>query len=165
MAALGTKKSAITLHQPQRISSPSRLVQNAKQQAPEKGNNRGISPMAPFSLPMATTDSAIGKRHGAAGNQDPAQGPAIAIERSGVDGQAHEDVPHTVDRHEAVDHLLVRGQGWGFEFEELEGTVRADYRIDAESHEDGGEDAGGNAEGGRLGEGGGGHCVFDLSPD
>lgn len=115
--------------------------------------------MTPLPLPMAPTDRAINKRHRAPSHQNPAQGPTIAIERRGVDGQTHEYVPRAVDRHEAIDDLLVGGQGGGFEFEELEGVVGADDGVDAESDEDGCEHARGDAEGGRLGEGGGGHFL------
>lgn len=52
--------------------------------------------------------------------------------------------------------MFVAGGGGGGEFEDGEGGVRADYAVEAEAEEYGGEDVGGDEEVGGLGEFGGG---------
>ena len=118
--------------------------------------------MPPLPLPMAIAHCAIHKRNRATGNQNQAQGLAIAIEGRGVDGQAHENIPDAVNGHEAVDHFLVGGESGWLEFKESEGIGRADDGVDAESYEDCCEDIGGDVERGGLREGGGGHCSDDF---
>lgn len=116
--------------------------------------------MTPLSLPMTPTHRTIDKRDPTAGKEDPAQGLAIAKEGGGVDSQAHENVSDTVNGHEAVDHLLVRGGTWWLELKESEGILGADDGVDAKSHEDGCDYIGSDAKGGRLGECAGCHFRY-----
>lgn len=96
---------------------------------------------------MTIAHRAIDKRDRASRNQNQAQSLAIAIEGSGVDGEAHENVADAVHGHEAVDHFPVRGESGGLEFEKSKSVGGADDGVDAESDEDGCEDVGGDAEG------------------
>ena len=107
---------------------------------------------------MTPTNGPIYKGNRAARENDPAQGPTITKEGSGVDGQTHEDVPDAVNGHKAINHPFVGGCSWWFEFKEGEGIAGANDGVDAESHEDGCDYVGGDAERGRLGECSGGHC-------
>lgn len=97
----------------------------------------------PFSC-VNLADSAIHNRYAAGSEQDPPQCLAATTERGSIDGQAHENVPHAVNDHEAVDDILIQWGSGRLEVEELEGVTGSDDGVDAESNEDGGEDVGGD---------------------
>ena len=109
--------------------------------------------MVPLSLPnLALAHSTIGKSHPTARYQYPAQSPAVSEVCSRIDGESHEDVSDRIEHDEALGQFPVGRQYRNVEFEEAERASGLEAEFDAEAEEDGGDDAGGDAEVWGLGE-------------
>lgn len=99
-------------------------IKSAEQRDPHGRHSWCVTPMAPFPLSnLSEADRAIHDRDTTPGNQDPAQRLAVSEKRRGVDGEPHEQVSDSVEDHQAVDELLIRSGGQGFEFKEDQGVA------------------------------------------
>lgn len=142
----------------------SRPIQSANQHTPDCRQSRRVTPVFPLSTPhFRPTDRTIHKRHLTPRDQDSAQRPAVPKVRGRVDGQAHEDIPHAVDDHQAVDEPPFGCRDGSRKFEELERVERTEDGVDPEADEDGGEDGGDDVEGGGVRDAGGCHVGRDVT--
>ena len=126
------------------------LIEKAQKQRPYHRQNGRVTPMVPLSLPVCPTDKPINICYRADRNRDPTDRLWMTEEKSGEQGHAHEHISRTVDHHQAVYQVPLRGRSRYLELEEAQRMVGTHEGIDSESDGDGGEGTGHEAKHGGI---------------
>lgn len=102
--------------------------------------------MVPLPMPVLPANNPIPDGNSADRQHDPPQRPPGPTPRRCVDSEAHEDIPDSVDDHQAIDEVLFRPGRGIVEFKEGERVFWAEKRVDAEADADCAERGGDQGE-------------------